>query len=81
MTELKLIAGRDYLIKQVFKSPAHSAYRRKLLAMGLMPGACLRVKRIAPLGDPIQFEINGFSLSLRRSELCEFLQLEALNDG
>lgn len=77
---LQLIPGHRYKIKQVLKSPEHVAYRRKLLAMGLIPGVMLLVKRIAPLGDPIQFEINGFSLSLRRSELSRFLQLEEAVD-
>ncbi|WP_422133895.1 FeoA family protein [Endozoicomonas sp. ALD040] len=44
------------------------AYRRKLLAMGLTPGTCFRVCRVAPLGDPIQLQVRGFQLSLRRHE-------------
>ncbi|WP_252179768.1 FeoA family protein [Endozoicomonas sp. 4G] len=47
---------------------AASAYRRKLLAMGLTPGTCFRVCRVAPLGDPIQLQVRGFQLSLRRHE-------------
>ena len=47
---------------------AGSAYRRKLLAMGLTPGTCFTVSRVAPLGDPIQLEVRGFQLSLRRHE-------------
>ena len=43
-------------------------YRRKLLAMGLTPGALFTIIRVAPLGDPIQLQIRGFSLSLRRDE-------------
>ena len=40
----------------------------RLLEMGLTPGAdvCLRGK--APLGDPIEIELRGYRLSLRRSE-------------
>nr|MQH05855.1 iron transporter [Pseudomonas aeruginosa] len=38
-------------------SPAISnGYRQRLFSMGLLPGAALRVVRIAPLGDPIQVE-------------------------
>ena len=47
---------------------AGSAYRRKLLAMGLTPGTCFTVCRVAPLGDPIQLQVRGFQLSLRRHE-------------
>ena len=47
---------------------AGAAYRRKLLAMGLTPGTCFSVARVAPLGDPIQLQVRGFQLSLRRHE-------------
>lgn len=44
------------------------AYRKRLLAMGLTPGAEFTVTRFAPLGDPIEIKIRGFSLSLRKNE-------------
>lgn len=47
---------------------AGSAYRRKLLAMGLTPGTRFTVSRVAPLGDPIQLQVRGFQLSVRRDE-------------
>ena len=37
-------------------------YRRQLLAMGLTPGTGLKIVRRAPLGDPVELEIRGFSL-------------------
>ena len=42
--------------------------RNKLLSMGLVDGAEVRVVNIAPLGDPITIAVLGFQLSLRRSE-------------
>ncbi len=44
------------------------AYRRKLLSMGLTPGATLEVVRVAPLGDPVEVRVRGTSVSLRRDE-------------
>ncbi len=44
------------------------AYRRKLLSMGLTPGAELSVTRVAPMGDPVEIRVRGFALSLRRDE-------------
>lgn len=44
------------------------AYRRKLLAMGLTPGTEISVIRVAPLGDPVEISIRGYSLSLRKHE-------------
>ncbi len=47
---------------------AGGAYRRKLLTMGLTPGAELSVMRVAPMGDPVEISVRGFSLSLRKEE-------------
>lgn len=40
----------------------------RLLEMGLTPGVEVAVLGVAPLGDPIEFELRGYRLSLRRSE-------------
>lgn len=44
------------------------AYRHKLLVMGLTPSTCFRVVRLAPMGDPVEIEVRGYSLSLRKDE-------------
>ncbi len=44
------------------------AYRRKLLSLGLTPGVEIGITRVAPMGDPIEIRVRGFSLSLRREE-------------
>ena len=44
------------------------AYRHKLLAMGLTPGTEFEVTRLAPMGDPVEIRVRGFSLSLRKDE-------------
>ncbi|MCD6089663.1 ferrous iron transport protein A [Candidatus Bathyarchaeota archaeon] len=46
------------------------ATRRRLLDMGLTRGTEIVVVRKAPLGDPIEFLLKGYNLSLRKSE-CE----------
>lgn len=43
-------------------------YRSKLLSMGLTPGVEVRVAAVAPLGDPVEIEVRGFHLSLRKAE-------------
>ena len=50
-------------------------YRRKLLAMGLTPGVAFEVTRYAPMGDPVEIRVRGFSLSLRKDEAAA-LQVE-----
>jgi Fe2+ transport system protein FeoA len=47
---------------------AENGARRRLLEMGFVPGTPLRVVRLAPLGDPMQIELHGYHISLRRSE-------------
>ena len=39
--------------------------RRRLLELGLVRGEIIRVERVAPLGDPIEFTVKGYHLSLR----------------
>lgn len=41
---------------------------QRLLEMGFIEGADVRVVRVAPLGDPIEVEIQHYHLSLRKSE-------------
>lgn len=53
------------------------AYRKRLLAMGLTPGTEFKVTRFAPLGDPVEIKIRGFSLTLRKNE-AEVLLVERI---
>ena len=41
---------------------------RRLLAMGFLPGAPVRIVQVAPLGDPLTVDLDGWRVSLRRSE-------------
>ncbi|RRJ64448.1 ferrous iron transport protein A [Paenibacillus oralis] len=42
--------------------------RRKLMDMGITPGAEITMKKVAPLGDPIEVHIRGYDLSIRKAE-------------
>lgn len=53
---------------EVVKMDSNGEIRYRLLDMGLVKGVRLKVIRVAPLGDPIEVEINGFNLSLRLNE-------------
>ncbi|MGR9053111.1 MAG: FeoA family protein [Gammaproteobacteria bacterium] len=52
-------------------------YRKRLLAMGLTPGTEFTITRFAPMGDPIEIKLRGFSLSLRKDE-ASILHIEKL---
>jgi ferrous iron transport protein A len=49
------------------------AYRKRLLAMGLTPGTEFSVTRYAPMGDPVEIKLRGFSLTLRKDEAAILL--------
>ena len=42
--------------------------RCRLLDMGLIPKTRVRVEKIAPLGDPLELRVRGYSLSLRKED-------------
>ncbi|MCX7657328.1 MAG: ferrous iron transport protein A [Oscillospiraceae bacterium] len=42
--------------------------KRRLVDMGITPGVRIFVKKVAPLGDPIEIKLRGYELSIRRSE-------------
>jgi Fe2+ transport system protein FeoA len=44
--------------------------RRRLLEMGFCNGTCVEAIRRAPLGDPIEFRLRGYFLSLRGAQAC-----------
>jgi ferrous iron transport protein A len=56
------------------------SYKRKLLSMGLTPGIEFKVIRHAPLGDPVEIEVRGFKLSLRKQE-ADALIVEEVNNA
>lgn len=45
------------------------ALRRRLLDMGITKGVVIEVKKIAPLGDPIDIYLRGYELCLRRADM------------
>jgi ferrous iron transport protein A len=64
----ELQAGDHARIVRFDESMDH-CYRHKLLSMGLTPKTEFIFIRKAPLGDPIQIEVRGFSLVLRKKEI------------
>ena len=60
-----LLPGEEGEVVQV---QALGQVRQRLLEMGFIRGARLRVEKLAPLGDPMELVIKGYHLSLRREE-------------
>lgn len=62
MTLNKLPIGESAIITKV---GGEGALRLRLLDMGLIPKTRVSVRKIAPLGDPIEIHIRGYELTLR----------------
>ncbi|PID86032.1 MAG: ferrous iron transport protein A [Chloroflexi bacterium] len=69
MTELttldKLTPGQSATIKKV---GGKGAVRRRLMDMGVTSGTKIAMVKTSPLGDPVEYKMRGYSLSLRKSE-------------
>ena len=46
-------------------------FRRRLMELGLVPGASVTITNVAPLGDPIEIEVRGGRLSIRKDEAAQ----------
>ncbi len=53
---------------QVVKLHGAGAVRRRIMDMGITKGTPLFVRKVAPLGDPIQISVRNYELSLRRDD-------------
>jgi len=63
LSELK--PGEEGIVVRVEGPPA---LRRRLMEMGVVRGTRVKMVRKAPLGDPIEYRVRGYNLSLRREE-------------
>jgi Fe2+ transport system protein A len=45
--------------------------KRRIMDMGITPGVEIKVVKVAPLGDPIEVNVRGYELSLRKEEAQE----------
>ncbi len=70
----EFIIGEKGIVKTV---GGDGRIRRRMLDMGITPGADILLKKKAPLGDPIEISIRGYSLTLRNAE-AELVGLEVI---
>lgn len=53
---------------RVVKIHGEGALKRRIMDMGITRGTEIHVVRVAPLGDPVEVTVRGYSLSLRRED-------------
>lgn len=64
MTLREIQPGQSCVVKHVFPNNL----RKRIIDMGLITGTKIYVKKTAPLGDPIEIIVRGYSLTLRKAE-------------
>jgi len=53
---------------RVISVPVPGPVRKRLFALGFVPGTIVEAVRAAPLGDPVEYRVKGYFLSLRKEE-------------
>jgi len=59
----------------VVKLHGEGALKRRIMDMGITKGVEVRVRKVAPLGDPIEVTVRGYELSLRKAD-AETIEVE-----
>ena len=60
---------------KVVKLHGEGALRRRIMDMGITKGVEIYVRKLAPLGDPIEIRVRGYELSLRKAD-AEMIEIE-----
>lgn len=60
---------------RVVRLHGEGAVKRRIMDMGITRGAAVYVRKVAPLGDPIEVTVRGYELSVRRAD-CEMVEIE-----
>ncbi len=66
--------GKTY---KVVKIHGAGPLKRRIMDMGLTKGAELYVRKVAPLGDPVQINVRSYELSLRKAD-AELIEVEEI---
>lgn len=60
---------------KVVKLHGEGAVKRRIMDMGLTKGTTAVIRKVAPLGDPIELTVRGYELSLRKAD-AEMIEIE-----
>ena len=73
MKTLKQAAIGDTV--KVVKLHGEGAVKRRIMDMGITRGAEVHIRKVAPLGDPIEVTVRGYELTLRKAD-AEMIEVE-----
>ena len=60
---------------RVVKLHGEGAVKRRIMDMGITKGSELYIRKVAPLGDPVEITVRGYELSLRKAD-AEMIEVE-----
>jgi ferrous iron transport protein A len=60
---------------KVVKLHGEGALKRRIMDMGITRGVEVRVRKVAPLGDPMEIHVRGYELSIRRDD-AQMIEIE-----
>ena len=64
--------GQTCIVKRVH---GEGALRRRIMDMGITKGVEVHIRKVAPLGDPVEVTVRGYELSLRKAD-AEMIEVE-----
>lgn len=68
------IVGRYYIVKKINGS---GPLKRRIMDMGITKNAEIYIRKVAPLGDPVQINIRNYELSIRKAD-AELISVEEI---
>ena len=60
---------------KVVKVAGEGAIKRRIMDMGITKGVDIYVRKVAPLGDPVEIQVRGYELSLRKAD-ADMIEVE-----
>ncbi len=73
MTLREVKPGQDVVVTKI---TGEGAVKRRIMDMGITKGTPIHVRKVAPLGDPVELTVRGYELSIRRFD-AEMVEVEA----
>ncbi|WP_455256624.1 FeoA family protein [Peptoniphilus asaccharolyticus] len=74
MTLREAVVGNYYIVKKI---NGVGPLKRRIMDMGITKGAEIYIRKVAPLGDPVQINIRNYELSIRRED-AELIEIESM---
>ena len=68
------VVGKNY---EVIKINGKGPLKRRIMDMGITKGAQIYIRKVAPLGDPVQINLRNYELSIRRED-AELIEIKEI---